>query len=121
MHRGIASGLYCGGCGMNSSSLSIAVIPLRVYMGSLVDCPAAARGSPARKRARGSRQYLHVKTSRIPNIIVGVLGLLVIVASGLLFVRRMTPAVGGAEIPSTACRGSDSACGRRHPPEALRG
>lgn len=90
-------------------------------MGSVVDCRPGARGSPARKRWRNSRQYLHVKTSRIPNIIIGVLGLLAIVASGLLFVRRMTPAVGGAEIPSTACRGSDTACGRRHPPEALRG
>lgn len=90
-------------------------------MGSLGDCPAAARRSPARKRARDSRQYLHVKTSRIPNIIIGVLGLLAIVASGLLFVRRMTPAVGGVESPSTACRGGDSACGREHPPEALRG
>lgn len=104
------------------SSLPIAVIQIRVYMGSVVDCRAAARGLPASQRGLDSRQYLHVKTSRIPNILIGVLGLLVIVASGLLFVRRMTPAaVGGAETPSTACRSSDSACRRTHPPEALRG
>jgi len=42
-----------------------------------------------------------VKTSQITDIIIGVLGVLLIVASGLLFVRRATPAAGGAAPPST--------------------
>jgi hypothetical protein len=55
---------------------------------------------------------LHVKKSQVTDIIIGVLGILLIVASGVLFVRRTTPAVEGAGFPSKACGGTREA-GRR--------